>query len=196
MGEYVYCMSELWKDINGYEGLYQISNKGKIRKLRFINNICNKEKIFELTPQIINSGYQKVMLYKNGEYKNALVHRLVAEAFVENPDNKKIVNHKDGDKTNNYADNLEWVTHGENMTHAYKNGLAYSAAKGRFGADSKKSIRVNMLDKTSEKVLNQFGSLIDAAHYIGVNKSSHICNCCKGKLKTAYGYKWEYANEV
>lgn len=185
-------MEEIWKDIKDYEGLYQISNLGNIRKLRFINNIVNKEKIFKITPQIINSGYYKVVLYKDGKYKNKCIHRLVAETFIPNEENKPQINHIDGNKLNNNVDNLEWCTRSENMKHSYKNNLSTPSAKGKYGSDNPKAKKVNMLDKNTNEIIKTFGSLIDAAYYLKVNKSCHIVACCKGRLKTAYGYKWEY----
>lgn len=186
-------MEEVWKDIKDYEGLYQVSNFGKIRKLRFINNICNKNKIFFITPQKVN-GYYHVVLYKNGKYKDKLLHRLIAETFIPNIKNYLEVNHKNGDKTDNRVENLEWCTRKQNMQHAVKTGLYISPNKGRYGANSYKALKVKMLNKENNEVIKIFGSIIDAAHYIGANKSCHIVSCCKGRLKTAYGYKWEYFN--
>ena len=187
-------MERIWKDIKGYEGLYQVSNCGEVRKLRFINNITNKEKIFMITPQKINSGYYKIVLYKNAVYKNKTIHRLVAETFIPNPNNYPCVNHKDGNKNNNNVENLEWCTYSENAKHAYKNNLTTAAAKGKYGGENPKAIKVNMIDKNTNKVIKQFDSQIEAAKYIGVKRSCHIVSCCKGRLKTAYGYKWMYAN--
>lgn len=186
-------MKEIWKDVHGYDGLYQVSNTGRVRKLRFINNRVNKEKTFLITPQLLDTGYYKVMLYKDGKYKNALVHRLVACAFIPEETGRTCVNHKDGNKENNFVSNLEWCTYGENMKHAYRTGLAKAAATGRFGANSYKSIPVEMLDKNTGAVIARFGSLIDGAKYIGTENSGHICSCCKGRLKSAHGYKWRYA---
>lgn len=186
-------MKEIWKDVHGYDGLYQVSNTGRVRKLRFINNRVNKEKTFLITPQLLDTGYYKVMLYNDGKYKNALVHRLVACAFIPEETGRTYVNHKDGNKTNNVVTNLEWCTQSENNRHAYRTGLRSAPATGRFGADSYKAIPVEMLDKDTGKVICRFGSLIDAAKYVGAKKSCHICSCCKGKLKTAYGHGWRYA---
>lgn len=185
-------MQEIWKDIKDYEGLYQVSNLGNVRKIRFINNITNKEKIFNITQQMNTNGYYKVMLYKNGNYKNKSVHRLVAETFIPNLENKLCVNHIDGNKLNNKLDNLEWATYSENMKHAFKYGLTHAQATGKYGENNPKALKINMLDKKTNKILKTFGSIIDAAKYMGLEKSCHICSCCKGKLKTAYGYKWEY----
>lgn len=186
-------MTEEWRDIKGYEGLYQVSSLGNVRKLRFINNYVNKEKIFQINQTYGWGGYKKVILYKGGRYKNRYVHRLVAESFIPNPDNKPQVNHKDGVKTNNSVSNLEWCTQSENMLHAYRTGLSHAAAAGRYGANSTKAIRVDMVDKETGETIREFGSLIDAAIFIGAKKSCHIVSCCKGRLKSAYGYKWRYA---
>lgn len=107
-------MKEIWKDIKNYEGLYQISNLGNVKKLRFINNRCNfkKESIKKLN---IRNGYYIVQLSKNGKRKSYQVHRLVAEAFIENPENKSIINHIDYNPLNNNVDNLEWCTQKENV---------------------------------------------------------------------------------
>lgn len=189
-------MIEVWEGVNGYEDLYQVSNQGRVRKLRFINNIVNKKKIFIIVPQTLKNGYEKVILYRNGKPKNILVHRLVAEAFVANPDNKLYVNHKDGNKNNNRAENLEWCTRSENMKHAFKIGLATPQAKGKYGSENPKAISVHMIDMQTGKRFKTFGSLIDAAEFVGATRSSHICACCKGKLKSAYGYIWRYANAL
>ena len=105
-------MEEIWKDINGYEGLYQISNLGNIRS--YIRN-RNKNLKYNKT----KDNYQRITLTKEKTKKSYLVHRLVAQAFVPNPLLKKQVNHKDFDVCNNRADNLEWVTARENVIHSY-----------------------------------------------------------------------------
>lgn len=186
-------MVEVWKPIAGYEGLYEVSNTGRVRKLRFINNRANKEKVFDIKPKNNGTGYLKVFLYKGGKARQMLVHRLVADAFLDKQDGKGFVNHKDGNKHNNNADNLEWCTRSENMKHAYMKGLAHAQAKGKYGKDNPKAIPVSMFSKDG-KLLATFGSLIDAAMFIGAKSSGQICSCCKGRLKTAHGYVWRYAN--
>jgi len=110
--------TEIWKDVVGYEGLYQISNLGRVKSLG--NNATRKEKILK---NRLRCGYFNVMLYKNKESKMKLVHRMVAIAFVLNPENKPQINHINGIRNFNIPENLEWTTQSENMLHAYRIGL-------------------------------------------------------------------------
>ena len=103
-------MQEIFKDIKGYEGLYQISNIGTIKSARGF-----------LTPTDNGNGYLIVGLSKGGKRKNFYIHRLVAEAFIDNPNNKTVVNHKDYNKKNNNANNLEWLTQKENIAYSVVN---------------------------------------------------------------------------
>ena len=116
---------EVWKDIEGYEGLYQVSTCGNVKSLPKVRRngtgtYIQKERL--LKPSNTSTGYKKVELYKDGKRKSFKVHRLVAIAFIPNPDNKPEVNHIDGNKINNNIDNLEWVTSSENTIHAYETG--------------------------------------------------------------------------
>ena len=132
---------EIWKDIEGFEGKYQVSNKGRIKSLCF------------RTPRILRlckdkTNYLRVALQGKNFIRNAAVHRLVAESFIPNPENKPIVNHIDGNKQNNCVENLEWATYQENSDHAWKTGLL-KPRKGihnpvsRFTAEEVKFIREN-----------------------------------------------------
>ena len=118
-------MQEIWKDIEGYEGLYQVSNLGKIKSIQYLNRVNNKSyprnKILKI---IINEkGYLKVDLYKLKKKKRFRIHRLVAQAFIPNPNNFPEINHINGNKQDNSINNLEWCTHSYNMKEAYKLGL-------------------------------------------------------------------------
>jgi hypothetical protein len=112
-------MTEFWKDIEGYEGLYQISNKGRVKSL----GNKHRKSVMILKPTIEYYGYHTVSLCRNQEGKTKKVHRLVAKAFVSGYDDTKEINHKDGNKLNNIPENLEWVTVKENAQHAFRIGL-------------------------------------------------------------------------
>lgn len=126
-----------WKDIPGFEGLYQVNPLGEIKSLekRWITGRGNgrahiqPEKIIK--PFISNFGYYRVSLSKAGKYKKLHVHTVVAMSYIPNPFNKSQVNHKDGNKLNNTVENLEWNTPSENMQHAFDNGLNYTSDKKR-----------------------------------------------------------------
>lgn len=169
---------EIWKDIKGYEGKYEISNFGRVK-----SHIKIGTPTYYKTPMLSTPGYYTVCLSKDGKVSYSVgIHRLVAEAFVENTDKTKTeVNHKDGDKLNNYYENLEWVTRKENNEHAIKSGLRKYV----------KSIEQYTLD---DELVNIFTSSAEAGNFLGKGKrtNTHILNCCKGKISTAYGYKWKY----
>jgi len=119
---------EAWRPVVSFEGLYEISNKGNIRSVtRSVFHSGNGRGHLligkQLSARINNYGYVSTRLNKSGKTFTRFIHRLLAEAFIPNPENKKCVNHKDGNKLNNALDNLEWLSHQENMIHAYKNGL-------------------------------------------------------------------------
>ena len=127
-------MQEVWIDVVGYEGLYQVSNLGRVKNLkRKVPYAKGMRTIPEriLRNHINECGYVYVRLYKDAKGKNIKLHRIVAQAFIKNPENKRCVNHIDGNKQNNRAENLEWVTHSENMQHASDSGLWVSWNKGK-----------------------------------------------------------------
>jgi predicted XRE-type DNA-binding protein len=127
---------EEWKPIKGYDGLYEVSNNGRVRsynKYGFKHEKMDNPRIIK--QKMSNAGYLRVLLSFRGVYKNHSVHRLVASVFVENLNNKKYVNHLNGIKTDNKALNLEWCTRSENQYHAYENGLQ----KITYGEDSPNS---------------------------------------------------------
>lgn len=128
---------EIWKDIEGYEGMYQVSNKGRVKSIKRTVKVEGHPQYDHttipgkiLSPQTNTNGYYHVCLFKNNKRKYKRISRLVAEHFIPNPENKPEVNHINGIKTDNYADNLEWVTCRENINHAHKNGLT-NPAKGK-----------------------------------------------------------------
>ena len=166
---------ETWKAIAGYEGLYQVSDQGRVKSLW-----NGKEKI--LKPQKDTSGYLQVCLCKYCHTKRLLVHRLVAEAFIQNQNNLETVNHKDEVKTNNTVTNLEWMS--------VKDNLNYGTHNKRVGEALSK--KVQMFDKSTGELLATFPSTIEAWRITGINQG-HISQCCNGKLKSTGGYIWRYA---
>lgn len=148
-------MHEIWKDIKGYESLYQISNLGRImsksRIIKYSNGIVKNHTGKILNVYMHNSGYYFISLRNKRIRKNHFIHRLVAAHFVANPNNKPQVNHKDGNKLNNYYKNLEWVTASENGKHAYKNGLS----KLQFGINASQS---KLTESDVLDIRNMYGS--------------------------------------
>lgn len=167
-------MQEIWKDIPGYEGLYQASNLGRIRSLHFRGG--KNQKI--LTPYNV-LGYLRIRIFKDKKQKSIGVHRLIALTFILNPENKPEVNHIDGNKTNNIVENLEWVTASENVTHAF-------AVLGVCPHGGRAKKKVKNLD-TNEV----FNSIKEASDITGCNRTS-IISCCKGKYASAKGMHWAY----
>jgi hypothetical protein len=159
---------EIWKDIKGYENKYQISNFGRVKSLNYLRT--KKEKLLKVHSD--KNGYLVLNLSKDGKSKCVKVHRLVAEMFIENPHNYTQVNHKDENKKNNNVNNLEWCT------------IKYNNLYGTHIEKLKKRILCVELNKTYE-------SIIKASKELNINNSD-ICACCKGKLKTAGGYRWKY----
>lgn len=175
-------MQEIWKDIKGYEGLYQVSNFGKIKSLAKQVGFCfRSEKI--LKNNIDTYGYEYVILSKANKTKPFLVHRIVASHFIENVNNKEEVNHIDGNKKNNIVTNLEWCTSTENKKHAISNNLFKPKFNKSYNAIEQYDKEGNLI-KIWEKA-----SLIQKKLQFS---SGRIHNCCKGKHKTAYGFIWKY----
>lgn len=163
-------MQEIWKDIINYEN-YEVSNSGKVR---------NKHTLKELKPVKTPVGYYVVCLYGSGKHKNELIHRLVANAFLKPSNEKKEVNHKNGNKQNNEVSNLEWVTREENMLHA-------------LNTLKRKCINKNKQTRCIETEKVYISANI-AAKETGLVATA-ICRCCRGKQKTHGGYHWEYVEE-
>lgn len=171
---------EIWKDIKGYEEIYQVSNLGNIKRMK-TNKILKSLKHGKK-----ENEYLMVVLSNNGKEKMFYIHRLVAQTFIPNPNNLPQVNHKDGDKTNNFMENLEWCTISENQIHAIKNKLKIPA-KGLQCGNTRK---VGQYSKD--------GNLIKKWEYIKLASmelnilSPNIINCCKNKIPSAGGYIWKY----
>lgn len=171
---------EEWKDIKDFPN-YAVSTEGRVKD--------TKRNIFKY--QRDNEGYREVELYKNGKRYRKRVHRLVAEAFIPNPENKEDVNHIDGCKCNNCLKNLEWATRSENMLHAYRTGLAHRSPK----AGMQKGMKNPNAGKPRTKVRivetgEEFKSVSECARAINGN-DRHIHDCFSGKQHTHRGYHFE-----
>ncbi|MGX8696911.1 MAG: HNH endonuclease [Prevotella sp.] len=181
-------MSTEWSSVIGYEGLYEVSNDGRVRTVRHKTN-GHEIPPKELAINIYKSQrYARVRLYKKGKPKDHMVHRLVAEAFIPNPKNKPQVNHIDGNRKNNRADNLEWCTQAENNRHAIDNGLQDPSRM--IEATKKKVMQLTR----SGKLVKEWDSLTEAATTLGL-QVSNISHCCNGRIGSTGGYKWVLSSE-
>ena len=167
-------MKEVWREIKGYEGLYEVSNLGRIKSL----NYRKTGKEWFLKPILSNNNYFHVNLYKNGKRKPFLIHRLVAEAFLDNPDNLPCINHKDEVKTNNSVDNLEFCSIQYNMTYNDLHLRRAEKCKKKVGCyQNNKLIKIYNAITDVDK---------DGFHYQCVIK------CCKRKRNHHHGFQWKY----
>lgn len=193
-------MDEIWKDVVGYEDLYKVSNLGNISGK---DRICfNEGRNFEfhkkeklLSQCDCSSGYKSVLLFNNGKRKLTLAHRIIAQAFIPNPEHKLYVNHIDGDKYNNIVSNLEWVTASENQLHAFKIGIKKPTNTNRFGSENTNSKPIYQYKMNGEFV-KYFGSIIDASRETGINKSG-ISSCASFRYKNSHagGFLWRYEKD-
>ncbi len=165
-------MIEIWKDIEGYEGLYQISNYGNVKSLG--NDKTRKERI--LKPAKDKDGYLMVGLCKQGERKYHKIHRLVAQEFFPNPNNYPEVNHKDEDKTNNQVTNLEFCDRKYNIN---------------YGTHTERSA----LSRSKPVLCVETGKIYQSTHQVERElgfAQQYISNACNGRYKQAYGFHWKY----
>lgn len=196
---------ELWKDIKGYEGQYQVSNMGNVRSLDRISP-CGRVLRGANRRQHINkrTGYCYVNLCKNAIAKNVLVHRLVAEAFVDNPECKTTVNHINENKQDNRADNLEWMTLNENLHYGShfentkKNRIVPNGKShpnfGRLGAESfANKGRVIAINKKDPSDVRYFDTAATASRIMKLS-SGGICEAINGQAQSCGGYYWRRLN--
>ena len=181
-------MKEIWKDIKDYEGLYQISNFGRVKSLRRL--ITNQYNSFYIEEKILknwknNKGYCLVTLCKNGTQKKIQVHRLVALHFLPNPGNLPEVNHKDENPQNNIVTNLEWCDRLYNVRY----GTGIERQKKKQLNDIKKSKRVLQYDLEGN-LIREWASAMECGRN-GYNYG-HVADCCRGERKTHKGFIWRY----
>ena len=165
-------MEEIWKDVKGYEGLYQVSNLGRVKRVE-------TDRI--LKPLKHTKGYYRVDLSKNGSQSKKFIHRLVAQVFIPNPDNKSQVNHIDENKTNNLVSNLEWMTAKENLNHGTRTDRMAKT----------KSISIIATNLTTGES-QEFKSTKECVRQLDLN-SGNITSVLKDRRKQTGGYTFEYA---
>jgi hypothetical protein len=166
---------EVWKDVVGFEGKYQVSNLGNVKSMDY--GRTKQERL--LKPATTDYGYLRCGLRKDGHTKMMHTHRLVAEAFIPNPDNKRDVNHINGVKTDNRVENLEWCTEQENNVHALKMGI-------------RKPYTIKLLQYDMQgAIIREWNSSAEAERSTGISQGN-IRNCCHGKRPSAGGYIWRY----
>lgn len=170
-------MEEIWKDVVGFEGLYMVSNYGRVKSLNY--NHTGEERILKQGKGGKNV-YYKVKLCKDSERHDCFVHRLVAQAFIPNTDNLPQVNHKDENGFNNHVDNLEWCTQSYNYN--------YGTRIQRIAEKRSKSV---FQYSTDDKLIKEWPSTMEIQRQTGYS-FSHIAKCCRGEQKTSYGFIWRY----
>lgn len=213
-------MSENWKPVKDYEGIYEVSDTGLVRSLDRVDRLNRFKKGTLKAPCDNGRGYLCVNLKAHGKQAQKTIHRLVATAFIPNPDNLPVINHIDGNRGNNDISNLEWCTQLENMRHAFKTGLIKhkpltdeqklkvstttkeamsrpeikekirQLAKGKVGVKSARHKEVINLD-TGET----FISVREASKFYRIHESN-LASCCRGERSIAGGYHWKYIKEV
>jgi len=183
-------MVEIWKDVPGYEGLYQISNLGNVLSLNYRNHGYSQV----LVPKRNNSGRLWVELYGHRKRKPCLIHRLVATAFIPNPNGYPQINHKDENPTNNRVDNLEWCTGDYNIRYYLERhrGQLGKNRKATDGYGKRLCLAVEQLTLEG-RLVRLWDNSRQVFCELGFSDWS-VSECCRGNRKTAYGYIWRYAS--
>lgn len=171
--------NEIWKDIKNYEGLYQVSNLGRVKSLNRIEKSGNKfrKRAEKILTQNITQGYKYVNICKNNKIKTYRIHRLVAETFLPNPEKLPQVNHIDGNKLNNDVNNLEWCSCKHNIQEAYRLGLSKTTKVKQY--------------TLSGTLIKSWNSIAEAGKKLNLDTSA-ISKCCRGKRKKVGNYMWKY----
>ena len=185
-------MEEIWKPIKGYEGLYEVSNIGRVKSLpktveQYYGYKITNERILKQSPD--RKGYMMAWLYKNKKRNTVKVHRLVANAFIPNPDNKPQIDHINTVKDDNRVCNLRWCTEKENSN----NPISYKRnSESKFGCKNHHAKSVEQYAINGDYI-KTWSCINDVKRELGFHHS-HISQCCSGKRNVAYGFIWKYAD--
>jgi len=178
---------EIWKDVIGYEWLYQVSNLWRLKSFNYRNSgkerVCNPSSL---------KRYVEVQLTKNWTRKHFMLHRLAGTEFVLNPDNKPFINHKDWNKHNNNIENLEWVTASENAIHKYRVLKHTPTNKWKFGRLHHNSKQVNQYD-LEWNFIKEWWSIMEIERELWLRQQG-VSSCCKWRAKTSWGFTWKFAD--
>ena len=185
-------IKEEWRPVKGYEGLYEVSNLGRVKTLQRVYH-CGNHHSYRMVdehimkPVKIKGGYLRIALSNGCKRSSHLIHRLVAEAFIQNPDNLPTINHKDCNPSNNFVDNLEWCS------QQYNNRYGDRIEKVRKKTlNHPKRSKIVLQFNLEGEYINKFLSANEVQRQLGYLQSN-ISGCCLGKKKTAYGFIWKYA---
>jgi hypothetical protein len=196
--------AEEWRDIKGYEGLYQISNLGRVKSLicwcgnKNIKAYRQREKILKTKPK--KNGYLVVTLRYQNVIKYKSIHRLVAKAFLPNPNNYPVVNHIDGNKTNNNINNLEWCSYSHNTKEAIRIGLmpkpntVLKRWTGKFGKEHNRSRHIYQIHKKTNQIVAEYYGVPEIVRKTGFHARA-VGAVLYHRRKTTGGYIWKFADE-
>ena len=189
-------MEEIWKAIPGFEQFYEVSNTAKVRSLDRVTIVKNRNAVFNkffkgkiLKVGLDTYGYPSLGLSALGKHKTVLIHRLVGLAFIPNPENKREINHKNGIKTDNRIENLEWNTPKENTRHAFATGLS----KAKKGSENIRSKPISQFTINGIWI-KDWVSAQEVFFELGFD-NSNILKHIKGKFKHAYGFIWKFTEK-
>lgn len=205
---------EIWKDIEGYENLYQVSNMGRVRSLdRWVSTVDGKKQLYKskiLTSQYNEHGYNQICLSKNGTTKTHKLHRLIAKAFLPNPENKPCIDHINTIRTDNRVENLRWCTHSENLSNSITKNRKSNKQKNRLkkkenhpmyqkhhSEESKRKMSksktkyILQIEPSTNKIIAIWNNPFSIKKEMGIDNRT-LTKCCKGKKLTHKGFRWVY----